>query len=117
MVQALKTIKATMTIACITNNVKNEDMPTATKGSRFAEVMDLFDTVIESSKVGVRKPEPAIYHMACEAIGIAPNEAVFLDDLGINLKPARALGMTTIKVVDPDEALRELSGHLGIALP
>ena len=88
----------------------------ADKAAAVAEVMALFDHVIESSKVGIRKPDPRIYQMACEAIGVMPGEAVYLDDLGINLKPARALGMTTIKVGDPDEALRALEQAVGIPL-
>ena len=64
----------------------------------------------------MRKPEPAIYHMACERLGIAPSEAVYLDDLGINLKPAKALGMTTIKVTDPDVAIAELERVTGLSL-
>jgi putative hydrolase of the HAD superfamily len=75
-----------------------------------------FDCVIESSRVGVRKPDPRFYELACEAIGVSPDACVYLDDLGVNLKPAKQMGMTTIKVVDPDVALAELSRHLGIAL-
>jgi putative hydrolase of the HAD superfamily len=78
--------------------------------------MARFDHVVESSKVGVRKPEPRFYELACELAGVAPTECVFLDDLGINLKPARAMGMRTIKVDDPAVALAELSGVLGFAL-
>ena len=63
--------------------------------------MARFDVVVESSKVGVRKPEPRFYEIACELLGVDPAECVFLDDLGVNLKPARAMGMTTIKVADP----------------
>jgi len=76
----------------------------------------LFDTIIESSKAGIRKPNPKIYEIACEEMGIQPNDAVFLDDLGINLKPARALGMTTIKVLTADQALIELESHLKLTL-
>jgi putative hydrolase of the HAD superfamily len=79
-------------------------------------VAGLFEFVLESSKVGVRKPEPAIYLMACERLGVRPEETVFLDDLGINLKPARALGMATIKVDDPDRALAELEEFTGLRL-
>jgi putative hydrolase of the HAD superfamily len=84
--------------------------------SPFAEVLAHFDAVIESSRVGVRKPDPVFYELACDRLDIEPPEAVFLDDLGINLKSARALGMATIKVVDPDEALAELEGVLGLPL-
>ena len=64
----------------------------------------------------MRKPEPRFYVVACEALDVAPSEAVFLDDLGVNLKPARALGMQTIKVVSPEQALRELGQILGMRL-
>jgi putative hydrolase of the HAD superfamily len=76
----------------------------------------LFEEIIESSVVGVRKPEPRFYEIACERLGVRPEECVFLDDLGINLKPAKAMGMQTIKVVDPANALAELEMILGIAL-
>ena len=76
----------------------------------------LFEVVVESSKAGVRKPEPAFYERACSLLGIQPTEAVFLDDLGINLKPAAAMGMTTIKVTDPDVALADLGRILGMEL-
>ena len=79
----------------------------------MAQVRACFDVIIESSKIGVRKPEPRFYELACVALDIEPTEAVFLDDLGVNLKPARAMGMTTIKVTDPDEALAELESVLG----
>ena len=82
----------------------------------MGDVLGLFDGIIESSKVGVRKPDPAFYELACEQLGIVPSEAVFLDDLGVNLKPARALGMTTIKVVDPDQAIAELQTVVGFPL-
>ncbi len=75
-----------------------------------------FHTVVESAVEGIRKPDPRIYHLVCERLAVQPGECVFLDDLGVNLKPARALGMTTIKVVDPDDALAELAAHLGFAL-
>ena len=78
--------------------------------------MARFDLVLESSKVGVRKPEPGFYTLACERLGVEPAECVFLDDLGINLKPARQLGMTTIKVDDPAVALAELSTTLALDL-
>ena len=76
----------------------------------------MFDHITESSLIGIRKPERRFYELACEALGIRPNEAVFLDDLGVNLKPAAAMGMKTIKVTDPDVALDELSVHLGLPL-
>ena len=75
-----------------------------------------FDVVVESSKIGVRKPEPTFYATACELLGVEPSECVFLDDLGINLKPAKAMGMTTIKVGEPGPAIAELAQVLGISL-
>lgn len=112
MVQALRQVKTRYKIACLTNNMPLGHGPAMAvspeKAKAVAEVMALFDCVVESSKVGVRKPEPAFYERACALLGIAPSEAVFLDDLGINLKPAAAMGMKTIKVGDPDKALAEL---------
>ena len=78
--------------------------------------MSRFDVVVESSVVGVRKPEPRFYELACELLEVAPEACLFLDDLGINLKPARAMGMTTIKVSEPAAALAELSTVLGLDL-
>lgn len=82
----------------------------------IAEVLGLFDGIIESSRVGVRKPDPRFYEIACAMLEIEPHEAVFLDDLGINLKPARAMGMLTIKVGDPAVALTELEQVVGFPL-
>lgn len=120
MVAALQAIRGRFKIGCITNNVKNQgEGPGMARGEkragRFAEVMDLFDVVIESSKIGIRKPNPEIYRIACKQLEISPEEAVFLDDLGINLKPAKALGMKTIKVLSADQALIELGEHLDMA--
>jgi putative hydrolase of the HAD superfamily len=113
MVRALRRIRDRgVAQACLTNNVAG----TEAVRPELAEVMALFDTVLESSKLGVRKPDPRFYDLALEAVGVAPEQAVFLDDLGINLKPARALGITTIKVVDPDQALAELEAVLGFSL-
>jgi putative hydrolase of the HAD superfamily len=78
--------------------------------------MDRFHVVVESSRIGVRKPEPRFYEIACDLLGVHPAECVFLDDLGINLKPAAAMGMQTIKVIDPDAALSDLSASIGVAL-
>lgn len=117
MVEALRRCKARAKVGCITNNVsagagagmaRSED-----KARAVAEVMELFDHVIESSKIGIRKPDPRIYQMACETLGVSPDACVYLDDLGINLKPAAALGMKTIKVVEPAKALAELEAAVG----
>jgi putative hydrolase of the HAD superfamily len=111
MVAALdRVIEAGYITACLTNNVTSESRP------EVADVMARFHHVVESSVVGVRKPEPAFYTQACELAGVDPNEVVFLDDLGINLKPAKAMGMTTIKVVSAEQALDDLSAVLGIEL-
>ena len=120
MVTALKRIRQDHAIGCITNNVNTGEGPgmarSEKKASVIAEIMSLFETVIESSKVGIRKPNPAIYELACKQMGITASEAVYLDDLGINLKPARELGMTTIKVLNAEQAISELEQHLGISL-
>ena len=86
------------------------------RGEALAEVLAMFDVVVESSVVGVRKPDPRFYAMACDALGVHPTRSVFLDDLGVNLKPARNMGMITIKVVEPVEALRELGRVVGLEL-
>lgn len=101
--------------ACLTNNVIAGPRDPAAD-AEVAAVMARFDVVVESSKVGVRKPEPRFYEIACEALGVEPARCVFLDDLGVNLKPARAMGMTTIKVADPHAAIAELSGLLNLGL-
>lgn len=118
MVEALRRCRRVFRTACITNNFGDlgPGVVSPERERAWREVTGLFDVVLESSKVGVRKPEPAIYHMACERLGIAPSEAVYLDDLGINLKPAKALGMTTIKVTDPDVAIAELERVTGLSL-
>lgn len=120
MVNALKAIKAQHQIGCITNNVNTGQGPgmakSSEKAAQVAEIMALFDVVIESSKVGIRKPDPEIYRMTCEQMSIQPEETIYLDDLGINLKPARALGMATIKVLNADQALDELETLLDMQL-
>jgi putative hydrolase of the HAD superfamily len=79
-------------------------------------VLSLFHHVVESSKVGVRKPDPRFYEIACEWAEVEPAEVVFLDDLGVNLKPAAAMGMTTIKVLSPEQALADLEEVVGFPL-
>jgi putative hydrolase of the HAD superfamily len=115
MVEALRRCKERYATALLTNNFLTGD-PNWSSGGSFGPVLELFDVVVESSQVGVRKPEPRFYEIALEQLGIDATEAVFLDDLGVNLKPAREMGMTTIKVVDPDEALDELGALLGLEL-
>jgi putative hydrolase of the HAD superfamily len=114
MVAALDAVRsAGYRTACLTNNVAGEHA-SAERSERIASIMARFDAVVESSKVGVRKPEPRFYEIACDALGVTPDTCVFLDDLGINLKPAAAMGMTTIKVVSAEQALAELSSVLGL---
>jgi putative hydrolase of the HAD superfamily len=116
MVEAVRRCKkAGLSAGLLTNNWVSLDSRPQEVPERD-DVLELFDVIIESSKVGVRKPDPRFYELACEALDIQPDEAVFLDDLGINLKPARAMGMTTIKVTDPDDAIDELEAVLGLAL-
>jgi putative hydrolase of the HAD superfamily len=119
MVDVLKICKQHYRVACLTNNVKSGEGPgmarTAAKAARVKDVMALFDLVIESSKEGVRKPDPRFYQIACERLGVEPRHAVFLDDLGVNLKSARELGMTTLKVTNEQQAITDLSKILGIA--
>ncbi|OHC99102.1 MAG: HAD family hydrolase [Sphingopyxis sp. RIFCSPHIGHO2_01_FULL_65_24] len=126
MVTALDTLKAKgFRIGCITNNVPGGKMGIKGAGmtrseqaaQEVARIMARFEHVIESSKAGVRKPDPAIYLMMCETLGVAPAECVYLDDLGINCKPAAGLGMHAIKVTSGEQALADLSAVLGIALP
>ena len=114
MVEAVRRCAERFETACLTNNFSLEDAPTPPE---VAAILDLFDVVVESRVVGVRKPEPRFYQLACEAVGVDPSEVVYLDDLGINLKPARAMGMHTIKVIDPDVALAELSAATGLVFP
>jgi putative hydrolase of the HAD superfamily len=116
MVVALdREIDAGLVTACLTNNVVSDAHQTHRRPEVEA-VMDRFDHVVESSKVGVRKPEPRFYEIACELAGVPPGNCVFLDDLGINLKPARAMGMRTIKVVGAEQAITDLESVLGLDL-
>lgn len=126
MVAALDTLTARgITIACITNNVPGGKMGINGAGMtrseeaaiEVADIMARFAHVIESSKVGVRKPDPRIYQMMCAALNVQPAECVYLDDLGINCKPASQLGMHAIKVTSGEQALADLSAALGMPLP
>ena len=118
MINVLKKCKANYTIGCITNNVKAGEGPGMSrnpeKAAAVAEVMGLFDLVIESSIEGIRKPNPEIYKLACQRLDVAPSEAAFLDDLGINLKPAKAMGMATIKVLGETQAIDDLAHLTGL---
>lgn len=112
MVEAVRRCRPHLKTALVTNNVGAAERPV--HDDTF--LADLFDVVVQSSVAGVRKPDPAFYALALKQLDVAPSEAVFLDDLGINLKPARELGMTTIKVLDPDQALADLEAAVGIPL-
>ena len=118
MIQALEAIKGNLIQACLTNNIVSPETQLSDQNGSIAgkneEIMSLFDFVIASSEQNVRKPDPAFYDLALNHAGIKAEEAVFLDDLGINLKPARELGMYTIKVTNAHEALRELNAVLPI---
>ena len=117
MVEALRRVKARFKTGCITNNLPANAIGSASGRSLYiAEVMVLFDHVIESAKIGLRKPDPRIYRMMVEALGIDPGNCVYLDDLGVNLKPARDMGMTTIKVVNAAQAIAELEAATGLVL-
>ena len=117
-VAALKACKQHFKVGCITNNVMTGTgagmASTTEKAVQVAEIMGLFDAVIESSKVGVRKPDPRIYQMMCELLDVSPAACVYLDDLGINCKPAAQLGMVAIKVESEAQALAALAKATGL---
>jgi putative hydrolase of the HAD superfamily len=114
MVEAVRRCGEHFKTGLLTNNFVT---PISASGySALAEVLAMFDAVVESSVVGVRKPDERFYLMACDALDVSPRQSVFLDDLGVNLKPARALGMATIKVTDTSSALTELEEVTGITL-
>jgi len=117
MVKALRRIKSRFKTGCITNNLPANAIGSA--GGRtlyIAEVMALFDHIIESAKIGLRKPDPQIYRMMVDALAVDPKRCVYLDDLGVNLKPAREMGMTTIKVLNAVQALTELEAATELSL-
>jgi putative hydrolase of the HAD superfamily len=110
MLEAIRRLRdASFKVAALTNNWITEDGGTGL-------LRDRFDVFIESTVVGLRKPDPRIYELACRELGVTPPEAAFLDDIGSNLKTARTLGMATIKVDDPESALAELEGLVEIPL-
>lgn len=111
MLRAVEKVSERFKTGLLTN-----DFPFLDGESSLRELEGMFDVVVRSSRVGLRKPDPDFYLLACEMAEVRPTEVVFLDDIGVNLKAARALGMRTIKVADPDEALEELSRVLGIEL-
>ena len=121
MVRALDLVKAAgFTTACLTNNMVGGDgrteRPTNDREAEIDLIMERFDAIVESSKVGVRKPEVRFYEIACEMLSVSPHECVFLDDLGINLKPAANMGMRTIKVISAEQAIDDLESILGLSL-
>ena len=117
MVEALRIVATKAKTGCITNNLPANAIGSASGRTLYvAEVMALFDHVIESAKIGLRKPDPRIYRMMVEALGVDPRTCVYLDDLGVNLKPAREMGMTTIKVVNAPQAIAELEAATGMSL-
>ena len=117
MVEALRRIKSKFKTGCITNNLPANAIGSLGGRSLYiAEVMALFDHVIESAKIGLRKPDPRIYQMMVEALGVDPKNCVYLDDLGVNLKPAREMGMKTIKVTNASQAINELEGATGLSI-
>jgi len=107
-------------LACITNNVPAGHgagmARSGDKADAYEQVFARFEHVIESSKAGVRKPDPRIYTMMCDHLGLEPAQCIYLDDLGINCKPAAGLGMAAIKVVNGEQALAELSALVGLDL-
>jgi putative hydrolase of the HAD superfamily len=122
MVEALRICKQHFKVGCITNNMAGAGegpgmQASAAGASRTAGIMTLFDHIIESSRVGIRKPDPRIYQMMCEALEVEADACVYLDDLGINCKPAAQLGMRAIKVVSEAAALDELAAVTGLAFP
>jgi putative hydrolase of the HAD superfamily len=116
MVQAVARCREHFLTACLTNNVRGATTHASPHTHEWRQALSLFHQVIESSRVGARKPEPRFFDLACRTLGIGPAEAVFLDDLGTNLKPARAMGMRTIKVEDPARAIAELGAILELKL-
>tara|TARA_B100000686_G_C16727767_1_gene938796 strand:+ start:526 stop:1200 length:675 start_codon:yes stop_codon:yes gene_type:complete len=119
MLNAVQRLSDVYTTAILTNNlteVSEDDTQPEPSREHLGSVMTVVDAIIESSKIGVRKPDAAFYEIACEQLGVRPDQCVFLDDLGINLKPAKLMGMTTIKVVNESQALHDLSNVLNFDL-
>ena len=118
MITAIERIRSEgLRVGALTNNwhADNAQEPRNDKVTKDF-LGNLFDVVVESAIEGVRKPDPKIYEITCDRLAVSPTETVFLDDLGTNLKPARAIGMATIKVEDPDKALAELAALLKFSL-
>jgi putative hydrolase of the HAD superfamily len=111
MLEAVRLCHQHFKTGLLTNNFVRID-----DGERFKMLAGLFDAIVESAVEGVRKPDPRFYLIACERLAVEPSRCIFLDDLGVNLKPARALGMATIKVTDPTEALAQLGSLTAMRL-
>ena len=116
MISAIQQYKNNYQVACLTNNFPRtptlERLIGAARLNEWQNVFDTFSHVIESAKVGARKPEEQFFLTACDVIGIKPSSAVFLDDIGSNLKPAQNMGMTTIKVTSAQQAIDSLEAVL-----
>lgn len=114
MLEAIRRLRARgLRVGALTNNWRREGPEDDVIPHHLR---DHFDAFVESRVVGLRKPDPRIYVLACRELGVEPARTAFLDDIGGNLKPARALGMATIKVDDPERALVELGALLGLEL-
>ncbi|MCH1511967.1 MAG: HAD-IA family hydrolase [Acidimicrobiales bacterium] len=119
MVRVLKQLSQTYTTAILTNNlmeVPDTETNLGPSKEHLGSVSAIVHAIIESSKIGVRKPDLTFYEIACDQLNVSPNECVFLDDLGINLKPAKSMGMTTIKVISENQALHDLEHVLSCTL-
>lgn len=120
-VNALKHCKSRVKVGCITNNAKVGKgagmQRDASKAAEVKSILGLFDHVIESSKIGLRKPDPRIYALMCEALELDPRKCIYIDDLGINLKPARTMGMITIKALNQEQILSDLADATGFTWP
>ena len=117
MLEAIRRLRAAgLRVAALTNNWVAETPAVAASETVKSRLAAHFDVVVESAVVGLRKPDPRIYALVCDRLGVEPARVAFLDDIGRNLKPARELGMATIKVDDPEQALRELGTLLDLDL-
>ena len=117
MVEIIKTLKKKgFTQACLTNNFipDNDNQPDMIDLNKKTEIFNLFDFMFESKEIGLRKPDQAFYDYVLEKVDTSPEKIIFLDDLGINLKPAKAMGITTIKVISESQAKADLENLLKI---
>jgi len=116
MIELLASLKGEYKLSCLTNNFPRSNTITQLIGEQRFESWDsalsLFDNVVESAKIGTRKPQKEFYEYACSVNSVSPNSVVFLDDIGINLKSAKELGITTIKVISGSQAIQDLQNIL-----